>query len=59
MNYKAEHSDMLSFPYESGVLVAFAKLRKETITFVMSVRLSSCPRPHEQLGSHWTDVNKI
>jgi hypothetical protein len=36
---KAEHGDMLSFPYESGGLGSFAKLRKETITFVMSVRL--------------------
>ena len=44
INYKAEHGDMLSFPYGSGFLGAFAKLRKEAITFVMSVRLSF--RPH-------------
>jgi hypothetical protein len=42
MNSKAKHGDMLNFPYESGFLGAFARLRKET--FVMSVRLSF--RPH-------------
>jgi hypothetical protein len=33
-------------------LGAFAKLRKATISFVMSVRM-------EQLESHWTDFNEI
>jgi hypothetical protein len=37
-------------------LGAFAKLRKATISFVMSVRLSILV---EQLGSHWTDVHEI
>jgi len=49
------------FPYTelTGLLLdAFAKLRKATITCVMSVRLSV--RPHRtKLGSHWTDFNKI
>ena len=31
---------------------AFAKLRKATISFVMSVRT-------DQLGSHWTDFHEI
>jgi hypothetical protein len=36
-------------------LGAFVKLRKATISFVMSVRLSIRPSVHmEQLGSHWT-----
>ena len=34
------------------ILWAFAKLRKATTSFVMSVRLSV---RKEQLGSHWTD----
>jgi len=34
------------------ILGAFAKLRKATISFVMSVRM-------EQLGSHWTDFHEI
>jgi len=39
-----------------GSLVAFAKLRKATISFVMSVR----PSVHtEQLCSHWTDFHEI
>ena len=38
------------------VLVASAKLRKTTITFVMSVRLSV---RMEQLGSHWIDFHEI
>jgi hypothetical protein len=45
-------------------LGAFAKLRKATISFVMSVCLSVCQsfRPSvrmEQLGSQWTDFRKI
>jgi len=44
INTKAEHGDMLSFPYESGFLGAIAKSRKETITFVMSARLPVLPR---------------
>jgi len=35
---------------------AFAKLRKATINFVMSVRPSVCM---EQLGSHWTDIHEV
>jgi len=37
-------------------LGVFAKLRKATISFVMSVRPSVCM---EQLGSHWTDFDEI
>jgi hypothetical protein len=37
-------------------LGALAKLRKATISFVMSVRLSV---RMEQLGSHWTDFQEI
>jgi hypothetical protein len=37
-------------------LGAFAKLRKATVSFVMSVRLSV---RMEQLGSHWTDFHEI
>jgi len=38
----------------SSLLGAFAKLRKATISFVMSVRLSV---RLEQLGSQWTDFD--
>jgi hypothetical protein len=38
------------------VLGAFAKLRKATVSFVMSVCLSA---RMEQLGSHWTDFHEI
>ena len=38
------------------LLGVFAKLRKATISFVMSVRPSV---PKEQLGSHWTDFHEI
>ena len=37
-------------------LGAFVKLRKATISFVMSVRPSV---RLEQLGSHWTDFHEI
>ena len=37
-------------------LVAFAKLRKATISFVMSVCLSV---RMEQLGHHWEDFHEI
>jgi len=41
-------------------LVAFVKLRKVTISFVMSVFLSlSAPVRTEKLGSHWTDFHEI
>jgi hypothetical protein len=41
-------------------LGVFWKLRKATISFVMSVRLSVRPSVHtEQLGSHWTDFHEI
>jgi hypothetical protein len=38
------------------ILGAFAKLRKATFSFVMSVRPSVRV---EQLGSNWTDFNQI
>jgi hypothetical protein len=38
------------------LLVAFAKLGKSTISFVMSVRPSV---RMEQLGSHWRDFHEI
>jgi len=46
------------------LLGAFVKLRKATISFAMSARLSDRPtdRPAvhmEQLGSHWTDFHEI
>ena len=37
-------------------LGAFAKFRKETVSLVMSVRLSV---RMEQLGSHWQDFHEI
>ena len=41
---------------ERAFLGAFAKLRKATISSVMSV----CPSVRmEQLGSHWTDFHEI
>jgi hypothetical protein len=39
-----------------GFLDSFAKLRKATISFLMSVRLSV---RMEQLGSHWADFHEI
>ena len=46
------------FPYTALInwlLGAFAKLRKSTISFVMSV----CPSVRkEELGSYWTDLKK-
>jgi hypothetical protein len=39
-----------------SILGAFAKLRKATISFVMSVRLSIRT---EQLGSQWKDFHEI
>jgi hypothetical protein len=41
-------------------LGAFAKLRRATISFVISVCLSVLPSVRmEQLGSHWTDFHGI
>jgi hypothetical protein len=37
-------------------LGAFAKLRKGTVSFVISVCLNV---RMEQLGYHWTDINEI
>jgi len=37
------------------ILGAFAKMRKATTNFVMSV----CPSRTEQLGLHWTDFHEI
>jgi len=37
-------------------LAALAKLRKATLSFIMSVRLSTRPSFRvKQLGAHWTD----
>jgi hypothetical protein len=42
------------------LLDAFAKLRKATVSFVMSVCPSLCPRARvEQLGSHLTNFHEI
>jgi hypothetical protein len=42
------------------MLDTFAKLRKTTISFVISVPLSIRPSARmEQLGSHWTDFHEI
>jgi hypothetical protein len=47
-------------PLKEGFLGAFAKLRKATITFTKSVRLSIyLSVSMEQLGSHWNDFRKI
>jgi hypothetical protein len=46
----------LTFGLLGAMLGAFAKLRKATFSFVMSVRLSV---RMEQLGSNWTDFNQI
>jgi hypothetical protein len=37
------------------ILGAFAKMRKATISYVMSV----CPSRIEQLGLHWTEFHEI
>jgi len=37
------------------ILGAFAKLRKATVSFLMSVCLCIC----SQLDSHWTDFHEI
>jgi hypothetical protein len=43
-----------------SVLGALAKLRKATISFIMSIRLSARPSFRtEQLGSHWTNFHVI
>jgi hypothetical protein len=47
------------FPYTAltvWFLGSFPKLRKVTITFVMSVIISV---RMEQLGSHWTDFHEV
>jgi hypothetical protein len=36
---------------------AFAKLRKVTLSFLMSLRPSVCP--HEKLGFQWKDFSEI
>jgi hypothetical protein len=42
------------------LLGTFAKLRKETIYFVMSVRPFARPSVRmEKVGCHWTDIYKI
>jgi len=47
--------------YEHAVLLGdFTKLRKVTISFVLSFRLSVPPSVHmKQLGSHRTDFHEI
>jgi hypothetical protein len=43
-----------------AILGAFEKLRKRTISFVMSVCLSVRPSVRvEQLGCHWQEFNEI
>ena len=50
--------DAVSHNYGSSD--AFPKLRKTTVSFVMSVRLSVCPSVRvEQLGFFWTDFHEI
>jgi hypothetical protein len=42
------------------VLSAFAKLRKATVSFVVSVHLSFRPSAFmEQLSSHWMDFYEV
>jgi hypothetical protein len=53
MIYTPQNSTPLVNPL---VLGAFAKFRKATISFVMSVRLSV---RMEQFGSHWADFHEI
>ena len=43
-----------SFEVHTSFIVAFAKFRKATVSFVMSVRPSV---RMQQLGSHWTDFD--
>jgi len=52
---------MQNIAIRSGVFLgAFAKLRKVTISFIMSICLSVPPSVRmEQLGSHWTDFHEI
>jgi hypothetical protein len=41
-------------------LVAFAKLRKATISFIMTACLSTRPSFRmKQLGAHWTDFHEF
>jgi hypothetical protein len=47
-------SETSDLHFKTYFLGAFAKLRKATISFVMSVRLSV---RMEQLGSHWTNFH--
>ena len=54
-----EHSHTTCLSHKP-FLGAFAKLRKETIIFIMSVCLYVRPSVRmEQLGFHWTDLRKI
>jgi len=47
-----------NFPWHLTVVRAFSKLRKATISVVMSVGLSVRPSVRmEQLDSHWTDLS--
>jgi len=47
---------IILYECESWFQGAFPKMRKATISFVMSVRPSVIM---EQLGSHWTDFHEI
>jgi len=53
--------DRASIPEKGSTVVAFAKLRKAMISFVISACLPVCPsvRLHKQLGSPRTDLRKI
>jgi hypothetical protein len=47
----------LGLPF--SVFVAFAKLRKATISFVMSIRLSVCLSVHLSAWKNWTTTGRV
>jgi hypothetical protein len=50
----------LSFHLSTSFVSAFSKLRRATVSLVMSIRLSVCLCVcMQQFGSHWTDMDKI
>ena len=55
-HFMKKRSPSVIFAFIAQFLGAFAKLRKATITFVMSVRLSF---RMQQLGSRWTGFYEI
>ena len=50
------HENKINVQIATSFLGAFAKWRKATVSYVMSVHLSV---PIEQLGFHWTDFHEI